>query len=81
MRAITRKDAAEAIENFVNDTVEPHDWDDFTSGRISDPEVDRIRQECIAVQTRFPARTPGEYCNEEGSRYLLELARQLRSSE
>jgi len=71
-------EAADAIDRFLRATGEPYDWDDFTSVRFKDPEVDAIRLRCIAVRDEYPPDRPGEYCSARGRRVLRELADQLR---
>jgi len=39
----TRDEVADYIENFLNGNGGPWDWDDFTSVRIDDPELDQVR--------------------------------------
>jgi hypothetical protein len=51
-RAQQREDAAYAaqtIRAFLEETGGAHDWDDFTSCSLRDPELDRIRKLALAV--------------------------------
>jgi len=43
----TREEVAQYIENFVEGRGGEWDWDDFTSVRIKDPHLDRIRRQCL----------------------------------
>lgn len=42
--------AAQTIRAFLQETAGPHDWDDFTSCSLRDPEMDRIRKLARAVE-------------------------------
>ena len=51
-RAQQREDAAYAahtINAFLEGTGRAHDWDDFTSCSLCDPEVNRIRKLALAI--------------------------------
>jgi hypothetical protein len=51
-RAQQREDAAyaaQAIRAFLEETGGAHDWDEFTSCSLRDPELDRIRKLALAV--------------------------------
>jgi hypothetical protein len=41
--------AAQTIRAFLEETGGAHDWDDFTSCSLRDPELDRIRKLALAV--------------------------------
>ena len=45
----TRAEVADIIEQFVDGTGGRWDWDDFTSTKIADPELDAIRVRCIEL--------------------------------
>ena len=57
--------AARVIRNFLDETLGPYDWDDFTSCSLGDPEVDSIRLRASVVDLPVDA---------DGQRELLELA-------
>jgi hypothetical protein len=69
---------ARTIERFVDGTAGPYEWDDVVRLPFEDPELDAIRQEAEAVDTRFPPTQPGEYCSDEGASYLRVLVARLR---
>jgi prepilin signal peptidase PulO-like enzyme (type II secretory pathway) len=77
-RKATKEEVARSIEDFVNGTGGPWDWDDFISCRIADEELEEIRIKCIRTQVEHPSGAIG-WCNEEGIEVLRELAKQLRS--
>jgi hypothetical protein len=75
----TSEEVANTIEGFVDGTGRQWDWDGFTSIRIDDPELEAIRQRCIAVRDEFPAEKPGDYCSPAGMEAMRKLAGELRA--
>lgn len=80
MATITREEAAQLIERFVNLEADPYEWDDFTSKRYTDPLIEHVRAECVDVHEAFPPTIRGTYCSDEGMGRLRELAATLRDS-
>ena len=74
----SKEGVAKTIENFIDGSGGPWDWDDFISVRIADEELEAIRIECLRTQSDYPGG-PNEWCNEEGLDVLRNLARQIRS--
>jgi hypothetical protein len=74
----TKDEVAKLIENFVNGSGGPWDWDDFISVRVADEELEAIRIECVRTQSEYPGG-PNQWCNEQGLEVLRSLAEQLRS--
>ncbi len=72
------EEAAKVIEDFVNGTGGPWDWDDFISVRIADEELEATRIKCLRTQSEYPGG-PNQWCNDEGREVLRSLAEQLRS--
>ena len=50
---LTPHDVAKALRDFIESTGRDWDWDDFTSLRIRDPQLDSIRRR--AAQIDLPA--------------------------
>jgi hypothetical protein len=48
---LSRDEVARYIEDFLDGRADYRDWDEFTSMRIRDPDLDRIRQSCIGNET------------------------------
>jgi len=48
---VSREEVAQYIEDFLEGRGDGWDWDEFTSMRIRDPDLDRIRQSCIGNET------------------------------
>ncbi len=66
------------IDDFLSGDIGPYDWDDFISVSLDDPELDYIRLQCAQASERFPAKETGQYCSDEGAKYLRSLADGLR---
>ena len=75
----TSEEVATTIEGFANDTGRQWDWDGFTSIRIDDPELERIRQRCIAIRDEFPPEKPSDYCSPAGMEEMRKLADGLKT--
>ena len=75
----TREEIANTIENFVNGSGGPWDWDDFISLRIADEELEGIRIECLRTQSEYPGG-PNQWCNKSGLEVLRGLAKRIRST-
>mgnify|MGYP003388081139 CR=1 FL=1 len=76
---MSRDEVAQCIQDFLDGTGGPGDWDDFTSSQIRDPELESVRKQCFDVYTRFPAAKGEGYCNAEGLAELRRLLALLRS--
>jgi len=76
----TREEVANTIEAFINSTGRQWDWDGFTSIRLDDPELEAIRQRCVALPVEFPPTAKTEYCSEAGMQIMRELLQKLRST-
>jgi hypothetical protein len=75
----TPEEVANTIEGFVNGTGKQWDWDGFTSIRLSDPELEAIRQKCVSIRDEFPPTDPRAYCSEAGFEAMRKIVRDLRA--
>lgn len=75
----TSEEVATTIEGFVNGSGRQWDWDGFTSIRIDDPELEKVRQRCIAIRDEFPPENPTEYCSPAGMEAMRKLAEGLQA--
>ena len=75
----TSEEVATTIEGFVNGTGRQWDWDGFTSIRIDDPELEKVRQRCIAIRDEFPPANPTDYCSPAGMEAMRKLAEGLKA--
>jgi hypothetical protein len=73
------EDAASTIEAFLNGTIGPWNWDDFTSIKQTDPVLESVRLRCSSVYAEYPATEKGHYCNSDGFQLLRELAQSVRT--
>ncbi len=71
--------AASTIEAFLDGTIGPSDWDDFTSIKQTDPLLESVRLRCSSVYEEYPATEKGHYCNNDGFQVLRELAQNVRA--
>ncbi len=75
----TAEQVATTIEGFVNGGGNQWDWDGFTSIRIDDPELEKVRQRCIAIRDEFPPEKVTDYCSPAGMEAMRKLAEGLRA--
>ena len=75
----TTEEVATTIEGFANGTGRQWDWDGFTSIRIDDPELEKIRQRCIAIRDEFPPDKPSDYCSPAGMEAMRKMVDELRT--
>lgn len=76
----TREQVANTIEGFVTGTGNQWDWDGFTSIRIDDPELEKVRQRIIAVRDEFPPEKPADYCSPAGMEAMRKMVDELRGA-
>ena len=72
-------EVANTIEGFVNGTGDQWAWDGFISIRLGDPELEAIRQKCVAIRAEFPPSDPRAYCSDAGLAIMREIVQNLRS--
>lgn len=53
--------------------------DDFISLRLSDPELEAVRQKCVAIRDEFPPSDPKAYCSEAGLAEMRQIVQDLRA--
>ncbi|HEY9402012.1 MAG TPA: hypothetical protein VIQ24_04925 [Pyrinomonadaceae bacterium] len=75
---LTKDEVADEIEAFLNASGSAHDWSDFCSFTIADPELDEIRARCAQLREEFPPDPSGGYCNEAGIKVLRGYVANLR---
>ena len=71
-------EVAKTIEGFIDGTGKQWDWDGFISIRLDDPELEAIRQRCIALPDEFPPSHPSQYCSEAGLNVMRQMVQDLR---
>jgi hypothetical protein len=75
----TKEEVLQEIEKFLSGSGGAYDWDDFTSIRIDDPELEKIRAFCGDLPELYPP-TGRQYCAEEGMNQLRKIASDLRKN-
>ncbi|MEY2501790.1 MAG: hypothetical protein QOG12_1045 [Verrucomicrobiota bacterium] len=70
---------ASTIDGFASGAANQWDWDGFISIRIDDPELEKIRQRCIAIRDEFPPEKVTDYCSPAGMEEMRKLAESLRA--
>jgi len=75
----TPEQVANTIEGFASGSGNQWDWDGFTSIRIDDPELEAIRQRCIAVRDEFPPEKASDYCSPAGMEAMRKMVAELRA--
>ena len=78
MVQMTKTEVAGLIESFINNRSGVRDWDDFLSVRLSDPQLETVRERCARLPEEFPPTEKGHYCGLDGIKVLKDLAAQLR---
>lgn len=70
---------AETLERFLSGTGTDHEWDDFISIPLADPELEAISRRCGGLPEEFPPEKPGHYTSERGLEVLRGYVHQLRA--
>ena len=77
---MTKEQVLREIEKFLSDTGGAHDWDDFTSILIDDPELEKIRVFCADLPDLYPPTQCRQYCKQDGMDQLAKIASDLRKN-
>jgi hypothetical protein len=77
---INKCELANLIKSFLDGSCGEWDWDDFTSVKQSNPDIEKIRQRLVNIRDEYPPVKPTEYCNEVGMQEMLAIANQLKST-
>jgi len=73
-------EVAQILENFLEGTGGPWDWDDFISvGDVADERLRQIQQHVNLLSEEFPPEKPGEFCNQQGRDVIRSYIVELRS--
>ena len=75
----TPEDVANTIEGFINGIGDQWTWDGFISIRLSDPELEAIRQRCVSIRDEFPPSDPRAYCSDAGFAKMRQIVQDLRA--
>jgi hypothetical protein len=72
-----RTEIAAVIRRFLDGSAGRWEWDDLTSLRLSDPELEGVRLRAAAIADLYPPTEAGHYCSAEGMAELRKLAAHL----
>ena len=73
-RVLSATGVRRIINEFLDGSGGRWDWDNFLSGPLMDPELERVRLIAADVPERFPPGITGGYCSSEGLQVLRRLA-------
>jgi hypothetical protein len=76
---LTRLEAANLIERFLDGRCGPSDWDDFTSVHYQDALIESAARRCASVRDEYPPANARGYCNSKGLEVLRSIAAELRT--
>jgi hypothetical protein len=80
MAHYTRAEVIKILHDFLEGTGGDYDWGDFITSRISDPELEAIRDRCNGLSDEFPPDKPKTYCNERGLAVIRGFLEYLQSA-
>jgi hypothetical protein len=80
-KILGRLEVAHILEDFLEGTARPWDWDDFIStGKVADERLKEIQRHVNLLSDQFPPEKSGEYCNEQGRDVIRHYIAELRRS-
>ncbi len=74
-----RLDVADAIEVFITGTNVMSEWEEFLATPSRDPDLEKIRDQCVGLPKEYPPQYPGSYCGLDGFDVLLGYVTSLRA--
>ena len=76
---LSKLDVAEILEDFLDGTGGPWDWDDFISvAEVADERLRQIQQHVNRISSDFPPEKPSEYCSDRGREIIRSYIDELR---
>lgn len=80
MHSLTRNEAADLIERFLNGESRDNEWGSFLDEYFgSDVVIEQVRREIDGIQQHYPAEDGSkEFCSEEGLYRIKQLIPMLR---
>ena len=67
------------IQRFLNGSVGPWEWDDFTSIKSKDPTIEHYRLAIVDIADRFPSPTPEQWASDAGLDELRQVAMKIQA--
>lgn len=82
-KELDRFEVAKILEDFLQGTGGPWDWDDFTQGMspLKDRDLEAVRRRCASLGKEFPPPSPGWFCGEEGLKVIRSYISKLRGGD
>ncbi len=69
------------LRSWIADTCGEWDYDDYTSVKVSDPQIESIRQRLIRLSDKYPPRHKHElYNRDEGDQEVLVMIKELEKA-
>jgi len=81
MAHYTKHEVAYLIKSFLDGTCGEWEWDDFTSVKQKEPELEKVRIRLIKIHDEYPSQNPNEYCDDNGVKEMLEIIETLEKLE
>jgi len=75
---LTLRQIVDLIDELLNGTIGPYDWNDFLTLPMKDPEIDNVRKECAAIARKYPPQNKKDWCSEAGKNELLAISERLK---
>lgn len=77
---MTCEDVLTILEQFLDGSGNPYDWDAFTLGAVfTDPYLRNLQIRMANLGNEFPPASRGHYCGPEGIEVIRESIRELRA--
>jgi hypothetical protein len=73
----SKEEIAATINDFIEGKGGPHDWDNFTTYPLKNPELEKIRKECFEIGIAYPGKKKTEWCSDEGVAELRRIHAQI----
>jgi hypothetical protein len=79
---LTKLDIADLIDRLLEKRwLRSHEWDEFVSEPLKDPELEATRRECSEIGVTHASMNRNEWVTERGKERLRELAARLRAAQ
>lgn len=72
-----KKKIADLLRRFLDNSVEPWEFDDFLSSEHADPNVENYKREIAKIPQSFPANDVNHYASAEGIDRIRAIADEL----
>jgi hypothetical protein len=73
----SREEIIKTFAGFLEGWDGSHDWDNFVTYPLKNPNLEKVRKECFEVYHQYPSDKKGEWCSEEGFHELRRIFARL----